>query len=45
MDKITISKKLAEMICKYCEDKQVYDKLTLYDDFYYQIKKQLREMD
>ena len=28
-------------IIRYCEDKQVYDKLGAYGDFYYKLKKSL----
>jgi hypothetical protein len=38
MDNIIISKKVAESICKYCEDKAIFDKLGNYNDFYYKIK-------
>ena len=41
-EKITISKTLAESICKYCEDQAIYDKLGRYDDFYYKIKSLLK---
>lgn len=42
-DKIIISKSIAESICKYCEDKSVYDKLGRYNDFYYKIKQLLNK--
>jgi hypothetical protein len=41
-EKITISRSLAESICKYCEDQAVYDKLGRYNDFYYKIKRLLK---
>lgn len=40
-EKITIDKSLAESICKYCEDKAIWDKLGRYNDFYYKIKRLL----
>lgn len=39
MENIIISKEIVEAICKYCEDKAIYDKLGHYKDFYYKIKK------
>lgn len=30
---------IIEAIIKYCEDKQIYDKLGTYRDFYYKLKK------
>lgn len=30
---------IIEAIIKYCEDKQIYDKLGAYKDFYYKLKK------
>ena len=38
MDNILIDKTILSNICKYCEDKAVYDKLSDYGDFYYKIK-------
>jgi len=37
-------KEILENVIKYCEDKQVYDKLTMYGDFYYKAKKLLKNM-
>jgi len=37
-EKITINRTLAESICRYCEERAIYDKLHRYDDFYYKIK-------
>ena len=37
--KILIDLSVVENIIKYCEDKQVYDKLGAYGDFYYKAKK------
>lgn len=34
---IRIPMQLAEKICRYCEDKQVYNKLGNYGDFYYKL--------
>ena len=41
MDKkiVEVPVEVVEAIIKYCEDKQVYDKLTWYNDFYYKLKK------
>lgn len=36
---ITITREVAEAICRYCEDKAIYDKLGKYNDFYYKLKK------
>ena len=36
---IEVPVEIVEAIIKYCEDKQVYDKLTYYKDFYYKLKK------
>lgn len=38
-DKIDVPVSIAESICKYCEDKAIYDKLGTYNNFYYEIKK------
>lgn len=42
---ITISRDLAESICRYCEDKAVYDKLANYGDFYYKLKIKLQQQE
>lgn len=42
MDNILIDKSILSNICKYCEDKAVYDKLSDYGDFYYKIKALLK---
>ena len=34
-------KEILENVVKYCEDKAIYDKLTMYGDFYYKAKKML----
>lgn len=41
-ENITISKSIAEQICKYCEDNAFYDKLGKYNDVYYKLKSLLR---
>lgn len=35
---LAVDQSLIENIIRYCEDKQVYDKLTMYGDFYYKLK-------
>lgn len=40
---VEIPEKLAMQICRYCEDKQVYDKLGYYGDFYYKLLKIVSE--
>ena len=42
---ITISREMAEEICRYCEDQAVYDKLGSYGDFYYKLKRELEKQD
>lgn len=42
-EKILVDKKILENTCKYCEDMAIYDKLLSYGDFYYKIKKLLKE--
>ncbi len=39
METINVPIELIEKVCKYCEDKQVYDKLGYYGDFYYKFKR------
>ena len=41
METINVPIELIEKVCKYCEDKQVYDKLGYYGDFYYKFKKMI----
>ena len=36
---------IIEDICKYCEDKAIWDKLGVYHDFYYKLKQLKREHD
>lgn len=43
MKTVEIPIELIEKVCKYCEDKQVYDKLGYYGDFYYKFKKILNK--
>ena len=38
---VEVDKSLLKQICKYCEDKAIYDKLGMYGDFYYKLKKLL----
>ena len=45
MNKIQIDITVAENIIKFCEDRQVYDKLSAYGDFYYKLKQAVREFD
>lgn len=40
--KIKIDIEIIKNICKYAEDKAIYDKLSSYGDFYYKIKKLLK---
>jgi len=40
---ISINKEIIEAICKYCEDKQICDNLSQYQDFYHKLKRQLRD--
>ena len=42
MEKIEIDIEILKNICKYVEDKAIYDKLSSYGDFYYKIKKLLK---
>lgn len=39
METINVPIEIIEKVCKYCEDKQIYDKLGYYGDFYYKFKK------
>ena len=41
-ENILVPNEILEAICKYCEDNSIYDKLANYKDFYYVIKKLLR---
>lgn len=34
-----LTESIVDNILRYCEDKQVYDKLGAYGDFYYKLKK------
>lgn len=36
---IILTESIVNNILRYCEDKQVYDKLGAYGDFYYKLKK------
>ena len=38
------TKKVLEDVIKYCEDKEIYDKLTMYGDFYYKAKQLLKNI-
>lgn len=38
------TKKVLEDVIKYCEDKEIYDKLTMHGDFYYKAKQLLKNM-
>ena len=38
------TKEVLENIVKYCEDKEIYDKLTMYGDFYYKSKQLLKNI-
>lgn len=40
---LLIDKEIIENICRYCENKQIYDKLGNYGDFYYKLMKILKE--
>lgn len=40
---ITIPVSLAKDICDYCESNAIYDKLANYGDFYYKLKKLIKE--
>ena len=35
---VEVSRDVIDAIIRYCEDKQIYDKLTMYKDFYYKLK-------
>lgn len=35
---VIVPKDTIMMICKYCEDQAIYDKLSKYGDFYYKLK-------
>ena len=41
--KMDIDIEILKEVCKYCEDKAIYDKLWKYGDFYYKIKKSLNK--
>lgn len=41
METINVPVEIIEKVCKYCEDKQIYDKLGYYGDFYYKFKKMI----
>ena len=34
---VEIPMKMATQICRYCEDKQIYNELENYGDFYYKL--------
>lgn len=38
MKKVTVDQTIIENVIRYCEDKQVYDKLGAYGDFYYKLQ-------
>ena len=38
-ENVTLPTEMVQNIIKYCEDKQVYDKLGAYGDFYYKLKR------
>jgi hypothetical protein len=38
---VLVSKSIIEDVCRYCEDKAVWDKLAGYGDFYYKLKTNL----
>lgn len=40
-EKVTIVRSILENVCKYCENKAIYDKLCSHGDFYYKIKRLL----
>ena len=41
MKTLAVDQTVIENVIKYCEDKQVYDKLGAYGDFYYKLKMKL----
>ena len=45
MDKkiVEVPIEIIEAIVKYCEDKQIYDKLSYYKDFYYKLNNLLKK--
>ena len=38
VDTVNVPSQVIEQVLKYCEDKQIYDKLFNYQDFYYKLK-------